>query len=281
MLRDGGLLQARGSRSPSEKLFCSLTSRLGRSVESTSEVRHLSGIRLLVICTSRLCITPNVCVCRHQSLQWTTWSGRLRACSGLLWKSVWLVPSWQTRSASLRPNPRTTAGRPSSTRPSSCEFISLESVLRRRERAAGCFVNASSAPQRPGEGAPRLLRAPGDGEGLLLRPGRPGGRSGRGPAQRRRRPQELRVLVPAGPARSHRRDGHDGAADPVPAAHRRGGEGVRQAEIGNPSCGGGQISLGTGVFQHHQHTVKDLGDDSVESPLRDTLDTSTQVICPT
>ncbi|TNM89397.1 hypothetical protein fugu_003631 [Takifugu bimaculatus] len=57
---------------------------------------------------------------------------------------------------------------------------------------------------RPGEGVPRLLRAPGDGEGLLLRPGGPGGRHGRGPAERRCRPQELRVLVPARPARSHR-----------------------------------------------------------------------------
>lgn len=124
-------------------------------------------------------------------------------------------------------------------------------------------MNVSSALQRPGEGVPRLLRAPGHGEGLLLRPGRPGGRRGRGPAERRRRAQELRVLVSAGPARPHRRDGHDGDADPVPAARRRGGEGVRQAEIRNPSCGGGQISLGTGVLQHHQHSVKDPGDNSV------------------
>lgn len=232
-----------------------------------SEVRRLSGIRLLVICASlrpqRVCIAPNIRMCLRQSLQWTTWSGRLRACSGLLSKSAWLVPSWQTRNASLLQNPRTTAGRPSSTRPSSCELNSVESVLRRCEMATGCSVNASSALQCAGEGVPRLLRAAADGEGLLLRPGRPRGRRSRGPAERRRRPQELRVLVPAGPTHSHRRDGHDGDADPVPAARRWGSEGVRQAEIRNPSGGGGQISLGTDALQHHQHTVKELGDGSV------------------
>lgn len=147
------------------------------------------------------------------------------------------------------------------------------------------FQMASSAPQRPGEGVPRLLRAAADGEGLLLRPGGPGGRHGRGPAERRCRPQELRVLVPAGPARSHRRDRHDGDADPVPAACRRGGQGAGQAEIRNPSRGGGQMSLDTGRVQKIQvfvwcssapptHTVKDQ-DDSSE---RDSEDTSTCVI---
>lgn len=86
-----------------------------------------------VICTWLLLppcevVTVNVW-CLHQSLQWTTWSGRRRACSGLLSKSAWLVPSWPTRSASSLPNPRTTAGRPSSTKPFSCEFESDGSAL--------------------------------------------------------------------------------------------------------------------------------------------------------
>lgn len=147
------------------------------------------------------------------------------------------------------------------------------------------FEVASSALQRPGEGVARLLRAPGDGEGLLLRPGGPGGRHGRGPAERRRRPQELRVLVSARPAHSHRWDRHDGDAHPVPAACRRGGEGAGQAEIRNPSRGGGQMSLDTGRSMQIQvfvwcssapptHTVKDQDDNSV----RDSKDTSTGVI---
>lgn len=59
------------------------------------------------------------------SWQWwppTTWGGRRKGYSVRLWKCSSSALTSATRSASTPPNPRTTAGRPNTTKPSPCEW---------------------------------------------------------------------------------------------------------------------------------------------------------------
>lgn len=86
-----------------------------------------------------------------------------------------------------------------------------------------------------------MLRAAGLRQRLLFWPRRQGGRLGRDTVTRNHGEGQLRVLVPAGPAHPYGRHGPHRHANPLPALQRRRGQGVCEAEIGNPFSRGGQM----------------------------------------